>query len=68
MELTKMSWNPRIHVISEAVRSSMKSIGLSIALRSFAYLRTRKFVLAIYLDFYFHIVVKIRYTMKSREE
>jgi hypothetical protein len=48
MELTKMSWNPSMHVISEAVRSSMKNKGLSISLSFSAYLRTRKIVLAIY--------------------
>lgn len=47
MELTRMSWNPNMHIISEAVRSSMKSSGLSISLRSLAYLRTHKFALAI---------------------
>lgn len=44
-KLTRISWNPSIHMMSEAVRSSMNISGLNIAFRSLAFLRTREFQL-----------------------
>jgi hypothetical protein len=49
--LTRISWNPSIHMMSEAVRSSVNISGLNIAFSSLAFLRTREFQLhvAVYL-------------------
>jgi hypothetical protein len=47
VELTRISWNPNMHVISEAVRSSMNISGLSIEFSSSAYLRSHKSVLVL---------------------
>jgi len=44
-KLTRIIWNPSIHMMSEAVRSSMNISGLNIAFSSLAFLRTREFQL-----------------------
>jgi len=51
-KLTRISCNPSIHMMSEAVRSSINISGLNIAFRSLAFLMTREFQLhaAIYLS------------------
>jgi len=44
-KLTRISCNPRTHMMSEALRSSINMSGLNIAFRSLAFLRTREFQL-----------------------
>jgi hypothetical protein len=69
--LTRISWNPNIHMMSEAVRSSVNISGLNVAFSSLAILRTREFVThssLFHYSYHFNILNNRMFTVNFGDE